>query len=407
LACLAFVPLYYSQLIRRDDSVTDFFQDWASARNFLEGLPVYFNHRVTIPRYLGKTNLDAGDLFVEVNAHPPTSILLMVPFGALAYRDALLIWNLLSLAGFVVSLVLVWHGLRIPFSMRSVFPAIALILPCFPLLLHVRFGQITLLILLLLSGAWAADRANRGILAGVLLGAAATIKIFPAFMLLFFVITKRWKTVVTGSITVVLLTLLTGWVLGAQNYLVYADTVMPRVAKYRGIWFNVSLPGYWTKLFDPAEEYPFTEPILRSPLLARSATIISCLLVLIATFLSVRRASTERQCDLAYGLVMTAMLLVSPITWDHYLLLALVPLAVAWVNLPRCRSARLLLIAIAIAFWSWPFMVVDLTIPGGIKGGGIAGPLHTLGIGSYQCYALLALFALQIAELRRSDPANA
>ena len=86
---LVYVPLFVWELSGGNDSMTDFFQDWASARNFLEGLPVYSSHRVTIPRYLGKTDLKESDFFVEINAHPPTSILLLIPFGMLPYRARL------------------------------------------------------------------------------------------------------------------------------------------------------------------------------------------------------------------------------------------------------------------------------------------------------------------------------
>ena len=55
----------------------DLFQDWASARNLLTGLPVYSSHRETIERYLGyraaEVNID-----IDVNAHPPSSILLVL-----------------------------------------------------------------------------------------------------------------------------------------------------------------------------------------------------------------------------------------------------------------------------------------------------------------------------------------
>ena len=94
------------------------------------------------------------------------------------------------------------------------------------------------------------------------------------------------------------------------------------------------------------------------------------------------------------------MLLVSPITWDHYLLLLLVPIAVTWVRLPRSDTARIIFTAILIAFWSWPLQIDNLIIPGGVATG-LARPVHTLTILSYQCYALLALFALGVMESLR------
>ncbi len=400
------VPVYVAELSRRDDPMTDFFQEWASARNYLEGLPLYTNHAVTIPRYLGKQDLNASDLFVEVNAHPPTSILLAISLGTISYRKALLVWNLLSLAMFIASLILVWHGLRIPFSTWSLFPATTLILLCIPLLLHIHFGQLTLLLLLLLTGVWAADRANQGIRAGMLLGAAVTIKLFPGTLFLFFIARKRWKTVLAGLVSIALITLLTGLVFGFGVYPYYAHQIIPRVAKYRGLWFNQSLPGYWTKLFDPPKEYRYIEPLTRSILYACSATVLTCTTVLVSVWWAVRRARTPTALDLAFGLTVTGMLLVSPITWDHYLLLTLIPLATVWIQLPESLASRALFLAIVIAFWSWPYKVFDLTISGGIVHG-VAGPAHTLTIGSYQCYALIALFGLQIAGLRRLEKTSA
>ena len=58
LAILALVtqgPIFVSGLRPVEGVGVDLFQDWASARNFLDGLPIYTPHSVTIPRYLGYT----------------------------------------------------------------------------------------------------------------------------------------------------------------------------------------------------------------------------------------------------------------------------------------------------------------------------------------------------------------
>jgi hypothetical protein len=404
LVSFFYVPVYVGELGRRANAMTDFFQDWASARNFLEGLPVYSNHRVTIPRYLGKTDLNRNDLVVDINAHPPTSILLLVPFGALPYRDALFCWNLLSLGMFAASLTLVWQRLPIPFSVQSLFRATTVFLLCFPLLEHIHFGQITLLVLLLLTGVWAADRADRPILAGVLLGAAVAIKLFPAVLFLFFIMRKRWQTVASGLASIALATLLTASVLGIHTYRTYFTVVMPSVAKYRASWFNLSVPAYWTKLFDPPGELSFVQPITRSPFLAFLSIFWTCALIVGTLVWLIARARTRTELDLSFGAAMTAMLLVSPITWDHYLLLLLIPLAMAWIQLPPSGGFRLLFMAMVAAFWTCPYFVFDNTIPGGLALG-IASPIHTITIGSYQCYALVALFVLQIIEVRNGAPA--
>ena len=51
------------------------------------------------------------------------------------------------------------------------------------------------------------------------------------------------------------------------------------------------------------------------------------------------------------------MLLVSPITWDHYLLLFLVPISVMWICLPGLSDRESLFGTILIAFWSFPWLI--------------------------------------------------
>ena len=59
------------------DRGLDFFQDWASARNYLLGEPIYTPHEVTL-RKMGVRVDPNNPFFVPVNAHPPTSVLIAV-----------------------------------------------------------------------------------------------------------------------------------------------------------------------------------------------------------------------------------------------------------------------------------------------------------------------------------------
>ncbi len=61
--------------------VPDLFQDWASARNRLDGRPIYTPHTVTVPVYFSYQR-DSRDLgFIDYNAHPPTSVLAALPLA--------------------------------------------------------------------------------------------------------------------------------------------------------------------------------------------------------------------------------------------------------------------------------------------------------------------------------------
>jgi len=165
------------------DIVPDFFQEYASARNWLEGRTIYADHHETVPRFLGvKLNDQRSHVFV--NAHPPMSVLLAVPLARLDFADAFLAWNLLSLAALAASLWIVQRQLRIAFSPWSFIPLVALVLLCFPLWEQCRLGQLTLIVLFLVTGIWAAERSGSPWLAGALLGVATSIKLFPGFLFL-------------------------------------------------------------------------------------------------------------------------------------------------------------------------------------------------------------------------------
>src|SRR5713226_4462575 len=66
-----------------DDAVVDFFQEWASARNFLSGDPIYEPQRASSLRYLGVNPPAQTHFFLEVNAHPPTAVLFGLPLAGL------------------------------------------------------------------------------------------------------------------------------------------------------------------------------------------------------------------------------------------------------------------------------------------------------------------------------------
>ena len=70
-----------------------------------------------------------------------------------------------------------------------------------------------------------------------------------------------------------------------------------------------------------------------------------------------------------FGLTITAMLLVSPVTWEHYFLLLLIPLTVVWVDLPKTRMARWSLTLIVVAMFLPIILLCNMLIPGGFATG--------------------------------------
>jgi len=365
-------------------------------------LSVYTDHRVTIPRYIGE--VDPFCLRVEFNAHPPSSILVMIPWAMLDYREALLAWNVLSLGMLLASLEIIRRSLEVPLTLELIAPAVICLLLSSPLLMQLFHGQWNLILLLLVTGAWAAERSGRPAWAGVLLGAATAIKLFPGFLFLYFLARRQWTAVMAGALAFGMLTGLTAALLGPEVYRVYFQELLPKLAPVRSSWYNASLVGFWTRLFDPATAEVHVLPLWRSGMALRVAVLLSGLAVIITVARVVRSAKTRTALDTTFGFAVTGMLLVSPMTWDHSLLLLLLPISILLHDPPPSEVAKALLAVSVGAIWFLgQRLVCDRLIPGGLLAG-FASPAHTLTVLAYPCYALAALFVVEAVRARSAGP---
>lgn len=384
--------------------VSDFYQDWNSARNFRNGLPIYASIDLTMERYLGYLPRDwlAGNW--RVNAHPPASVLLAYPFAWLEYRDAFLIWTIISLGALAISLWLIVRHLEIRVSGWSVFPAVAILLLCYPFRNQIIQGQFNLVLLLLVTLVWVAARSGYSRWAGAVLGTATAVKLFPGLIFIYFVLRRDWKVLMFGAATLAAVTAVSAATLPAGTFHDYLVEVLPTLSQWQSHPSNISLVGFWSKLFDPVSAGTSITilPLFRSPRLARIGALLSCASLLAAVLPVILRARTRSDCDQAFGLVVTGMILVSPIAWDHYLLLLVVPLSIAWVHFARSGSVRWIWMLMAITLFPPPGLIWKHLIPGTWPYV-TATPLYVLTALSFQFYALLGLFTIQWMQANANE----
>jgi len=380
----------------------DFFQDWASARNVWEGLPVYTEHRVTLPRYLGRPTPERR-LYVEINAHPPPTVPLALPLARLDYANALLVWNVLSLAAVLMSVVIL--GRRLGAPLEAAPWALAFLLVCNPLQQQVFQGQLNALLLLLVTLAWSADRSGKPGWSGVWLGLATAVKFYPALLFLPALWNRRWATLGAGAAAFAAVSALAVGVLGVETYRAYFLDVLPRVSVFRNEWFNISLIGYWDKLFDAGAVCGpkgfFVRPIAAIPWLARGLTVLSVGALVAAWIVVVRRSRTPASRDQAFGLGLILMMIVSPIAWQHYFLILLPAVAILgrWLFMegrsPALRCAFGLIVTLLFVV---PGTIVYGFFPGLMESGGVTdAPVRLAAVLPIHTYALLGLYGLGLA----------
>lgn len=205
--------------------------------------------------------------------YPPAVAWMVAPVAlALPGRSGHLVWSLLCLLSFLVSLVLLLRTFRQPVS----WPVVGVVAGAAPLTFALRdnvyHGQLDLLLVLLVSGSLVLLARGRPAAAGVLLGMAASGKPFLGVLLLLLCWRRQWRAAFTMCLTGALilaasflpsvgggLALVEAWV-GASRY-----ATSPAFAAFP---FNHALSGLWLRLFT---ETPFATPWIISPVLVLTA----------------------------------------------------------------------------------------------------------------------------------------
>jgi alpha-1,2-mannosyltransferase len=260
--------------------------------------------------------------------YPPPFAVAFVPFALLPPDAALWLWTALLVGAFVGGTLL------LPVAPTTRWLVILLGGLMWPVLYSVKLGQVGPLLYFAFAVGW--RWLDEPIRLGGSIAAGAIVKLQPALLFGWALVTGRWRAVAVG--------------LG----LVVASVVVSVLALPAGTWADyVALLG---RVSSPVTTpHNFTPGAIAYQLGASAevATVIqwvSVALVGAVTVWAWLRASAER----SYLVTVVASQLVSPLLWDHYAMLLLLP--VAWLLDRRAQWAALLPLALA-----WP--VVSLTPP--------------------------------------------
>jgi len=259
--------------------------------------------------------------FPHPNPHPPVLALVALPLTWLPFPVVALLW----LAGNVGLVLAVgrWLGLS-PIARLAV-------MAWPPLWCVLHLGQYEVLILLLAMLGWRAAKARLDARAGIWLGLAAVIKLYPLLFVVPYAMRRRWRVVLAsgfvfsvgqlGSITAV------GW----SGFLRYYFEIVPAVSgQYARLGLNASVYGGLLRLFGGAAD---VTPVLTAPWIVVPLTVVVVALALIA----LARLTPER--------APVAVLVALPFVWYYSVTLVMPEL----VALSRSRRHGRVAIAVCAA----------------------------------------------------------
>lgn len=349
----------------------DIMQDIVSAQELLEGRSLYppdMSKRIqesldrepepfSLSRWwpaLREKELEAREearTLHWVQAHPPFMTVFFTPFVmCLGVTGTIAALSLLSLIALFWSFTMLQRGLELSLSRRQSIMLVLAVLGWAPVANVLRTGQTGLLLTGLIIGGWSSLRRGRSTLAGVAIGVATCLKLFPALLLGYLLLRHR-RAFLSAALTIAVLLTATGIIAGWDAYREHFATGHGVVEDYAARNNNLSLLGVVTRAVGSSTGN-----------LADAQAIFlagAMLLIAAAAWLVFRSAGkaglTREQMDLEYSLFVALMPLLSPITWDHYLVILLLPLAVL--------GRRTLLSSSNGARIAWLSLVVILAIP--------------------------------------------
>ncbi|HTN74520.1 MAG TPA: glycosyltransferase family 87 protein, partial [Pirellulaceae bacterium] len=345
---------------------------------------------------------------LPVNAHPPTSVLFTLPFGLLPYPVAKFVWNISSLVAVAIAAVLMMSRWGLAIHSSNYWALAVLIISSASLSSQIREAQFNAFLLLLITIGWIGMRNHWPLAAGIAIGLAAGLKLFPLFIIFAFLMLRQWKTFAYSCTAFGLLQALTAGVFGIESYRTYIYDVMPGLSHWRAAWLNSSLTGFWSRVFDPGIDV--VVPLYESPLLAKVAILGSSLVITGLFAWQAWRAKGEVQRDRMYAAAVIAMILLSPTAWDHYWLLLLVPLPILWWRSEWTVPSVILfwictfLLVVMRQYWLWVCLGTPLPQRVGGVMTNIAQPWNSILVLAIPTYCLLVLYGLALT--RRALPAD-
>jgi hypothetical protein len=349
------IAFYYLTIVILTDQqkTGDFNKFYMSAKFYWEGKSIYSPVTQSItktPRDKGSDSLgnnqlkgllSSGDT-EHANLNPPFQTLLLVPLGLIKFEHGFLIYSFISIISGLVAVLLIAHETATKkYELSYLFTFMIILMAYFPTWSNILYGQLSLILLLLITLVWITARNGRDALAGM------SFKIFVGLFLLFFLVRRRWRLLFWFIGTFTLLSLLPVWFFGIDAYKNYI-AILSSVTWYAASW-NASFLGFFTRIFGGSENVP----LFNLPAVAQTLTrLCSGLFMLWLAWVAWPRAqeSSLERFDLGFALTITGMLLISPLGWMYYFPTLLIPAVVAW-GMVRRLEARIRYQAIIILAW--------------------------------------------------------
>lgn len=296
--------------------------------------------------YFNKQILAHGEqqFFENYIPVPPFNALFYLPFTILSGFWAKLIFNIISIIVFCFSI----NQLIKFFNLNS----IALVLLPFvfipALLSNVIQGQSYLLIISMLIEAFVLSEKGKTHIPAILMALVISLKLFPAFILLYFLLNQKYKVVLWSIIYFLCLQLLTMFFISPDIVFYYFSEIVPRLLNNDVVgayhYTNQSVYSFLLNIFS-YDEINNPSPFINAPVVVPIVEALCSGLVITVLISKIKEGSSQ-----LFGFSLFAMLLVLRYN-TSYATILLLPFLMLITQKLELKRVLLMLILVALALY--------------------------------------------------------
>jgi hypothetical protein len=300
--------------------VYDGLEDWDTARYFLRGKNPY------APASL-------AELGRHALGHPPTAGFWCIPLAPLEKEIAAEVLDLANMFLLALSIYLCARELKLPAPAAVGVLVWGWFLTTDGMTMHWHSVQTSAEVGFALVLGWVYLRRGAEIPAGIAVGVAATIKLFPGVLIVFLLVARRYRAFLAASATYLAVAAVMTSTYGLRSW----QQFLVQQGGPQGFWVghvrNASLQGVFLRTISPlcvSSPLPNTRTTL-------VAIVLSVLLLVLAALLSRRMLKHAREenygsIDLPFALFSVLGTFLNPWIWEHYHVLLVQPVFVLVVS---------------------------------------------------------------------------
>lgn len=281
--------------------------------------------------------------------YPPLALVIFHILSLLPFYVIEKIWTVLSLLALLTSVFLIFRLYQ-----KQLFSALGLLvlgLVClsFPVKFTLGMGQINNFILLIFVVAIYFLQQKKSSLASFLFALSFAIKLFPAYLILQFIVMKKWKFLFTFLISSIALSGFAFLLVGPKINLYFYQHFLPTLLTgWKTDYYNQALTGFIGRSFP----YNFFSQMLVD-LLSLFFILLSCLVVF-------KARKNKTLINMSFGLLITLNLIVNNFSWQHHFVFLIFPFLATLFYIQKLKNKRKWLLAL---FVSYALVSINLVNP--------------------------------------------